>query len=122
MIPEFFVFSKIGWVGTWLPLLVPAFFANAYDVFLLRQYFLTIPREMDEAAAIDGAGPFRTLTSVLVPQAWPVIIAVADLPPRLLVERLLRAADLPVDDAGPRHAARGAGELRAAPGSRSIPG
>ena len=64
-------------MGTWLPLLVPAFFANAYDVFLLRQYFLTIPREMDEAAAIDGAGPFRTLLSVLIPQAWPVIIAVA---------------------------------------------
>jgi multiple sugar transport system permease protein len=77
IIPEFFVFSKIGWVGTWLPLLVPAFFANAYDIFLLRQYFLTIPREMDEAAAIDGAGPFKTLTSVLIPQAWPVIVAVA---------------------------------------------
>jgi multiple sugar transport system permease protein len=77
IIPEFFVFSKIGWVGTWLPLLVPAFFANAYDVFLLRQYFLTIPREMDEAAAIDGAGPFRTLISVLIPQAWPVVIAVS---------------------------------------------
>ena len=77
IIPEYFVFTKIGWVGTWLPLLVPAFFANAYDVFLLRQYFMTIPREMDEAAAIDGAGPIRTLLSVLVPQAWPVIIAVA---------------------------------------------
>jgi multiple sugar transport system permease protein len=77
IIPEYFVFSKIGWVGTWLPLLVPTFFANAYDVFLLRQYFMTIPREMDEAAAIDGAGPLRTLTSVLIPQAWPVIIAVS---------------------------------------------
>jgi multiple sugar transport system permease protein len=77
IIPTYTIFAKIGWVGTWLPLLVPAFFANAYDVFLLRQYFLTIPREMDEAAAIDGAGPFRTLVSVLIPQAWPVIIAVA---------------------------------------------
>ena len=43
----------------------------------MRQYFSTIPREMDEAAAIDGAGPFRTLVSVILPQAWPVIIAVA---------------------------------------------
>jgi multiple sugar transport system permease protein len=77
IIPTYAVFNKIGWVGTWLPLLVPTFFANAYDVFLLRQYFRTIPREMDEAAAIDGAGPMRTLLSVLVPQAWPVIIAVA---------------------------------------------
>jgi len=77
IIPTYAVFAKIGWVGTWLPLLVPTFFANAYDVFLLRQYFRTIPREMDEAAAIDGAGPMRTLLSVLIPQAWPVIIAVA---------------------------------------------
>ena len=77
IIPTYTLFAKIGWVGTWLPLLVPAFFANAYDVFLLRQYLLTIPREMDEAAAIDGAGHFRTLVSVIIPQAWPVIIAVA---------------------------------------------
>ena len=51
----------LGWNGTWLPLIVPHFFANAYNVFLLRQYFLTIPRELDEAAMIDGAGPFRIL-------------------------------------------------------------
>jgi multiple sugar transport system permease protein len=77
IIPTYTMFSSIGWVGTWLPLLVPTFFANAYDVFLLRQYMLTLPREMDEAAAIDGAGPFRTLVSVILPQAWPVIVAVA---------------------------------------------
>lgn len=77
IIPTYTVFQKMGWVGTWLPLLVPAFFANAYDVFLMRQYFMTIPTEMDEAAAIDGAGPFRTLISVVLPQAWPVVVAVA---------------------------------------------
>lgn len=77
IIPTYTLFVKLGWVGTWLPLLVPTFFANAYDVFLLRQYLLTIPREMDEAAAIDGAGPFRTLVSVIIPQAWPAIGAVA---------------------------------------------
>ena len=77
IIPTYTMFAKIGWVGTWLPLLVPTFFANAYDVFLIRQYMLTIPREMDEAASIDGAGPFRTLVSVIIPQAWPVIVAVA---------------------------------------------
>ena len=77
IVPTYTMFVKLGWVGTWLPLLVPAFFANAYDVFLLRQYLLTIPREMDEAAAIDGAGPLKTLISVILPQAWPVIIAVA---------------------------------------------
>jgi multiple sugar transport system permease protein len=77
LIPTYTVFVKLGWVGTWLPLLVPAFFANAYDVFLLRQYLMTIPRDLDEAAAIDGAGPIRTLVSVILPQAWPAIITVA---------------------------------------------
>jgi multiple sugar transport system permease protein len=77
LIPTYTIYVKLGWVGTWLPLLIPTFFANAYDVFLLRQYLMTIPREMDEAAAIDGAGPIRTLLSVIIPQAWPVIIAVA---------------------------------------------
>jgi multiple sugar transport system permease protein len=77
LIPTYTIFVKLGWVGTWLPLLVPAFFANAYDVFLLRQYFMTLPRELDDAARIDGAGPLRILTSVIIPQSWAVIIAVA---------------------------------------------
>jgi len=77
LIPTYTIFVKLGWVGTWLPLLVPAFFANAYDVFLIRQYLLTIPRDLDEAAAIDGASAFRILRSVILPQAWPVIVAVS---------------------------------------------
>jgi multiple sugar transport system permease protein len=76
IVPTYTLFVKLGWVGTWLPLLVPTFFANAYDVFLMRQYFMTIPTELDEAAAIDGAGPFRTLWSVVLPQALPVVVAV----------------------------------------------
>jgi multiple sugar transport system permease protein len=76
IVPTYALFAKIGWVGTWLPLLVPHFFGNAYNVFLLRQFFMSIPRDLDEAAMIDGAGPFRTLLSVIVPQAWPAIIAV----------------------------------------------
>ncbi len=76
IIPLYILFTKIGWTGTWLPLLVPAFLANAYDVFLLRQYLMTIPHEMDEAAMIDGASPLRTLISVIVPQAIPAITAV----------------------------------------------
>lgn len=76
IIPLFIIFTKIGWTGTWLPLIVPAFFANAYDVFLLRQYFMSMPRELDEAAMIDGAGPLRTLISVIIPQAIPAITAV----------------------------------------------
>ncbi len=76
LIPQYAVFLALGWVGTWWPLIVPHFFANAYNVFLLRQYFLTIPRELDEAAMIDGAGPFRILRSIIVPQALPGILAV----------------------------------------------
>lgn len=76
LIPTFAVFAALGWTGTWLPLIVPYFFGNAYNVFLLRQYFLTIPRELDEAAMLDGAGPFRILRSVIVPQARAAIVAV----------------------------------------------
>ena len=77
LIPTYTIFVQLGWVGTWLPLLVPAFFANAYDVFLLRQYFLTLPRELDDAAKIDGAGPFKILTAIIIPQSWAVIVAVS---------------------------------------------
>ncbi len=76
IIPLFIIFTKIGWTGTWLPLLVPAFFANAYDVFLLRQYLMGVPKELDEAATMDGAGPMRILLSIIIPQAWPAITAV----------------------------------------------
>lgn len=78
LIPTYAFFSRIGWVGVngWLPLIVPHFFSNAYNVFLLRQFFLTLPRELDEAAMIDGAGPFRILLSVIIPQAIPAIVTV----------------------------------------------
>lgn len=77
LVPTYAVFNQIGWVGTWYPLIVPHFFANAYNVFLLRQFFLTIPRDLDEAAEIDGAGPLRTLITVIIPQAKGAILAVA---------------------------------------------
>jgi len=76
LLPQYVIFTWLGWNGTWLPLIVPHFFANAFNVFLLRQYFMTIPREMDESAMIDGAGPFRILRSVIVPQSIPAITAV----------------------------------------------
>jgi len=77
LIPQYIFFRSIGWGGTWWPLIVPHFFANAYNVFLLRQYFMSIPKELDEAAWMDGASPFRTLVSVIIPQSWPVLTAVA---------------------------------------------
>lgn len=77
LVPTYAFFFQIGWVGTWLPLIVPQFFSNAYNVFLLRQYFLTIPTSIEEAARIDGAGPIRTFVSVILPQAVPALIAVS---------------------------------------------
>ncbi len=76
LIPVYTIFYKLGWVGTWLPLVVPHFFANAYNVFLLRQFMLGIPKEMDEAARIDGCGPVATLYRIILPQCIPAVISV----------------------------------------------
>jgi multiple sugar transport system permease protein len=76
LIPTYFVFLKLGWVGTWLPLIIPAFFAWGTNVFLLRQFFLSIPRELDEAAMMDGANPLRIFFSIIIPQAVPALTAV----------------------------------------------
>ena len=77
LLPTYVIFTWLGWNGTWLPLIVPHFFANAYNVFLLRQYFMSIPRELDEAAMIDGAGPFRILRTIIAPQSVAAITAVS---------------------------------------------
>ncbi|MCJ7701409.1 MAG: carbohydrate ABC transporter permease [Anaerolineales bacterium] len=76
LIPMFVFFNKIGWVDTLYPLIVPLFFASAYDVFLLRQFFLTIPIEMDEAAKIDGASRLQTFFHVILPQSGPALFSV----------------------------------------------
>jgi multiple sugar transport system permease protein len=77
LLPTYVLFTKLGWVDTLLPLIVPQFFANAYDVFLLRQFFMTIPLELDDAAKIDGASPLQTLLYVIIPQARPALVSVA---------------------------------------------
>jgi len=76
LIPIYVFFQKIGWIDSLLPLIVPAFFANAYDVFLLRQFFMTVPLELDDAAKIDGANPFQTFLHIMLPQARPALVAV----------------------------------------------
>lgn len=77
LIPQYILYHSMGWDATFLPLTVPNFFGNAFYIFLLRQYFMTLPRELDEAAMVDGASHFRILTDVIVPQSWPAIAAVA---------------------------------------------
>jgi multiple sugar transport system permease protein len=76
MIPMYIIFQKMGWIDTLLPLIVPAFFASAYDVFLLRQFFLTIPLEMDDAAKIDGANRIQSFLYVILPQSIPALFSV----------------------------------------------
>lgn len=77
LIPSFIVFQKLGWYNTYLPLIVPAFFAvSAWNVFLMRQFFMGLPLELDDAARIDGCGPLGILWNVILPQAVPVILTI----------------------------------------------
>lgn len=79
LVPTYYLFSghMLNWIGTWLPLIVPHFFGSAIFIFLLRQNFKSIPKDLDEAAMLDGAGPLRILISVILPQSIPVVTTVA---------------------------------------------
>ncbi len=78
MIPTFIVFQKLGWIDSFLPLIVPSFFAtSAFNIFLIRQFFMTIPYELDEAAKIDGCTYFQTFTMILMPLIKPALATVA---------------------------------------------
>jgi len=78
LVPVYFLNVRIlPWNGTWYPLLAPLFFGNAIFIFLLRQNFKSIPRELDEAAMMDGASPLRILVSIILPQCVPVVVTVA---------------------------------------------
>lgn len=77
MVPLYVTFARLGWVNTFLPLVVPAFFGNAFFIFLLRQFFMTIPEELSAAARIDGASELGILTRVLLPLSKPVLTVVA---------------------------------------------
>jgi len=77
MIPIFIMFKRINWVGTFYPLWVPSWFGSAFYIFLVRQYMLTLPNELNEAAKIDGASNFAILWRVIVPLCGPAIASVA---------------------------------------------
>ncbi|MFQ5809883.1 MAG: carbohydrate ABC transporter permease, partial [Armatimonadota bacterium] len=76
MIPTFLIFRYLGWVDTLRPLWFPSFFAPAFYVFLLRQFFLTIPTELEDAARIDGCSYLRIYWSIMLPQIKPALAAV----------------------------------------------
>ena len=77
MIPLYVIFRKLGWVGTILPLVVPSFFGNTFFVFLLRQFFKTIPQELTDAARIDGANELGILWYIMLPLIKPALMTVA---------------------------------------------
>jgi ABC-type glycerol-3-phosphate transport system permease component len=77
MVPLFIIFKNLGWINTYLPLVVPAFFGNAFNIFLLRQFFLTIPEELADAARIDGCSEFDIFWRIILPLAKPALAVVA---------------------------------------------
>lgn len=78
LIPTFFMWSKLGYVDTYVPLILPSWFGGGiFNIFLLRQFFRTIPREYDEAATLDGANHFQILWHIIVPLSRPALITIA---------------------------------------------
>src|SRR5258706_1919594 len=77
LIPTFAIFKTLGWIGTILPLVAPSFFGSAFSIFLLRQFFMTIPNELSDAARIDGCSEFGIYRLVILPLARPALATVA---------------------------------------------
>jgi ABC-type glycerol-3-phosphate transport system permease component len=77
LIPQFILFKNLGWLDTLLPLVVPTYFGNAFYIFLLRQFFMTLPTELDDAAKIDGANPLGVYWRIILPLAKPALATVA---------------------------------------------
>jgi multiple sugar transport system permease protein len=76
MIPIFIIFTRLGWINTFLPLTVPSFFGDAFFIFLLRQFFMTIPKELTDAARLDGANHWDIYRRVVMPLARPALATV----------------------------------------------
>lgn len=77
LIPLYLMYTKIGWIGSFLPLTVPCFFGNAFFIFLMRQFLVGIPKEITESAKIDGAGEFTIFLKLIMPISKPVLATVA---------------------------------------------
>ena len=76
MIPQYLLFTRFGWIDSWRPLWVPFWFGSAFYIFLLRQFFMTIPTELEDAAKIDGAGYLMTYVRIMLPLVTPALTAV----------------------------------------------
>lgn len=77
LIPQYLLFNKLGWIDTYWPLIVPSWLGGgAFNIFLFIQFFKTLPKELDEAATIDGASSFQVYTQIMLPAVRPVLLAV----------------------------------------------
>lgn len=76
IVPQYILFNRLGWLDTFLPIIVPAFFAYPFNVFLFRQYYRTIPKDLDEAAKLDGCNSWQIFLNIIVPLSKPIFIAI----------------------------------------------
>jgi ABC-type glycerol-3-phosphate transport system permease component len=77
IIPIYVLFNQLGWIDTWNPLIIPHFFGSPIYIFLIRQFMMTIPLEMDDAARIDGCTTFQLFSRIILPLSMPVIATIA---------------------------------------------
>jgi multiple sugar transport system permease protein len=77
MVPQYVIFQKLGWIGTFTPLWVPAWFGAAFNVFLLRQFFMGIPRDLEESAMLDGCSRWGCFWMIIMPLSRPALAVVA---------------------------------------------
>jgi multiple sugar transport system permease protein len=77
MVPTYMLFKHLGWIGTFLPLWVPAWFGSAFNIFLLRQFFMGIPKELEESAMLDGCSRWGCFWRIMLPLAKPALAVVA---------------------------------------------
>jgi multiple sugar transport system permease protein/sn-glycerol 3-phosphate transport system permease protein len=77
LVPTYIAFNKIGWIDSFRPLIIPAFFGNPFYIFLLRQFYMSLPKELEESARLDGASNYRIWWSIMVPLSKPALATVA---------------------------------------------
>jgi multiple sugar transport system permease protein len=77
LIPTFVIFKTLGWIGGYAPLIVPSFFGNAFFIFMMRQFFMGLPKDLDDAARVDGASEFRIFWQIVLPLVQPALLVMA---------------------------------------------
>ena len=92
------IFKNLGWIGGYAPLIVPSFFGNGFFIFMMRQFFLGLPKELDDAARVDGASEFRIFWQIMLPLVRPALLVMGVVYVHVDLAGILRAAGLPPAD------------------------